>query len=323
MNNLLKQLHPRQAFLTFVQEAVVLLLISSPLLSVLINGCFSFTCLSELTPFYFLPLSILAIYGAFVEPYKIVTKYYNLDVKVLTKKFRIVFFTDIHAGPYKRKKFVQKIVDKVNNLRADLVLIGGDFITGVDWHTNYLSPLKSLESNFSIIAVLGNHDYNINFRFEKPREMLAKKVVEKLRLLNIKVLKNQSLKLDFEGGPLNIVGIDDVWAKKDSLEKAYKNVGGKYPVILLCHNPDIVYKLGPKHKVDILLSGHTHGGTFRIPSDGPLLPFIRNTRLASKFSKGFHLFKKVPLFVTSGLGTSVTRMRFLFNFPEIIVFDLK
>lgn len=324
--HILKRINLKQKFLTFLKELVVFLLITSPVFFYLLCAIFNLSqgVLFHILLFCLIFLSTLSIYGAFIEPYFLVVRNRELDIEGLSKKFRIVFFTDLHVGPYKRSDFVKRVVKKVNSLRADLIFIGGDFTTGEDFHPKYLTPLKKLEANYPIVAVLGNHDYNLNFSFETPRPSLAKKVAEKLKSLNIKVLRNKSYTYEFGKEKVNIVGIDSLWAKKDNVEKAFRKVEQRYPTVVLAHNPDIVYKVKKLEgkRVDILLSGHTHGNQFRLPFDGALFPFIRPIKLSAKYLQGFNKFRGIPMYVNAGTGETLTRIR-LFDPPEIVVFDLK
>jgi len=307
----------------FLEELIIFLLILSPILNIIFFKIFNFP---KGTLFYVLmvPLTLISLtllWGVFTGTCTVVIKQHVSDLKGLKKKFRIVFFADLHVAPFRRKKFVERVVEKINNLRADLIFLGGDFISGKDDDIKYLTPLGKLEANFPIVAVLGNHDYGIGTSFDTPNEDLAKKVARKLRSLGIKVLRNTNLKVNFDKETLYIVGIDDLWAGHDNIEKAFKGINVRRPIIVLVHNLDLVKKLRGK-KVEILLAGHTHGRFVRVPFSGEILPPLENTQLESKYVEGFHKFGRIPMFVTSGLGESFTRIR-IFDPPEIIICDLK
>jgi predicted MPP superfamily phosphohydrolase len=306
-----------------LQEVVLFFLVISPLLTYFF---FQLMGISSGFLFYFILIlnflvSLVSIYEAFIEPRLFCVRHHVLNIKNLSKKFRIVFFTDMHIGPFKKRGFVKRVVRKVNSLRADIIFIGGDFTTAGAIHPSYLTPLKDLEANYPIIAVLGNHDYNVSFIFDNPNLKFAKKIRKKLSSLRVKILRNQSYLFDFGDEKLNVVGIDDLWVQKDDLDKAFKDVDPKWPVLVLGHNLDLVKKLRGR-RVDILLAGHTHGLYLNLSLIGLINPPLRNTELKRRYIQGFNRYNGIPMFVSTGLGSVFNGMRF-FQLPEIVIFDLK
>lgn len=315
------KLDPR--LLIFVQETLLIFLLAVPLVTYVLLKLIGSTnnIIFLVAMICSWGVSLITIYEAFIEPRLISVRQHELEVKGLSKKFRIVFFTDMHVGPFKKKGFVKRVVKKVNSLRADLIFIGGDFTTAGAIRPGFLTPLEKLEANYPVVAVLGNHDYNMNFSFDASSREFARKVKSKLTSLNIKVLKNQSFLFDFGEEKLNVVGIDDLWAGNDDVDLAFSNVDLKWPVIVLVHNLDLVKKLKGK-KADILLAGHTHGLNLRLSLCGIIDPPLRITELGSKYKKGFNRYKGIPMYVSTGIGSVFNGVRF-FKLPEIVIFDLK
>jgi len=312
-----------QRIIIFFEELSVITLIYLPLLLYISFDVHLFqNVIFDISMIFAVLVQIGAIYSAFIEPRIIKVRKINIELKDLSDNIWIVFFSDLHLGPYKKYDFVNKIVIKVNELNPDIILIGGDFITGNKNTFKYLTPLKNLQAEYSILAVLGNHDYDLAFDFEKARYNLADELEKFLYSLNISVLRNSSKLIKTKKGNINIVGLDDLWAEKINVNQAFSQTSEEYHTIALFHNPDSIKKIIDK-KIDMFLAGHTHGNTFRFPPGRPLIPFIRNIKLPPRYLKGFHKYRKIPIYITSGVGEAVTRMRFLGNFPELIVIDLK
>lgn len=183
--------------------------------------------------------------------------------------FRIVQLTDLHIGPLLKKNWLEEVVAKTNALDPDLVALTGDYIDGyVNEIARELRPLQKLRSKYGVWGVTGNHEY-----YWSAKEWLAE-----LEKLQINMLENAHEILDVNGQPLVVAGIPDLAAQRfglaaPDLQKAL--AGAPEAVrILLSHQP----KNFPLNleKVDVQLSGHTHGG---------LMFFLRP--LVAKFNNGF------------------------------------
>ena len=230
--------------------------------------------------------------------------------------FRIVQISDIHLDEYTEPYFLEHVVSKVNTLAADLVLLTGDFITHgsitfiagrhaahrcAEIITNLSAPLR--------YAVLGNHDVAVN----------AGMVVHALSSRGTPVLVNQNVPIERNGDRIWLCGLDDPSTGDPNLNLAVpaKPDG---PVILMGHEPDYAdtvtsHPRGPL--VDLMLSGHSHGGQIRLPFLGPLvLP-----PMGTKYPEGHYQFNQMQLYVNRGLGT--VGLPFRLNCPpEITVLTL-
>ena len=203
-----------------IQDAVFINLIFAPYIFSLVfkyhlflNHFYDIIFIASLT------LCLLSIYGAFIEPNIVITKHIRFNIRDLKERIRIVFFSDLHIGPFKKSSFINRITDTINKLNPDLILIGGDFITGRYETFKYLKPLKNLGAKYPTLAVIGNHDYDMDLPFEKPYYKIANSLVSYLKTLNIKVLRNCSEQIKIKYNILNIIGIDDLWSGKVNIEK--------------------------------------------------------------------------------------------------------
>ena len=252
---------------------------------------------------------VLVFYGSFIEPKILVVEEYDVSVsESAEKEIRAAVLSDIHVGPYKKSKWVKKVVERVNETEPDVVLILGDFIFSSSNQTEMLGPLKNISAKYGTFAVTGNHDY-IGFESDK--------IIKVLERLNVIVLENENVRL-LEDEKLVLAGVSDIWFKGDPFE-AVSGLLNDDVVLMLSHNPDVVLTKAVD-RVDLVLGAHTHGGQVRLPAIGSLAPLP--TRLGKKFDKGLFSYKGLPLFITSGVGETGSRAR-LFNPPEISILNIK
>ena len=233
------------------------------------------------------------IYG--VKPPKIKTL--EVKIKNLKNPISIVHLSDLHIGKIIRKDFVEDVVEKTNLLNPDIVVITGDLVDlEVNEIKHYLEPLKDLKTKFGVYYVLGNHEY-----FHGAEEIL-----EFIKTLHIRVLENENLVIDKN---INLIGLNDLFGNvvgilKPDLEKAYNGVDETLPNVLLAHQPKQARFIDDKFGVDLMLSGHTHGGQ--------IFPFNLLVKLDQPYVGGFHIYKnKIPIFISKGTGCWGPPIRFL------------
>ncbi|MEK7529166.1 MAG: metallophosphoesterase [Patescibacteria group bacterium] len=286
-----------------------------------------FTPIPTLVFLFLLISGAVIFYGSFIAPHRLtVTEQEiflkNSDKNELEKPMRLALISDIHVGPYKNAKFVEKVVNKINTLKPDIIVIAGDSVFGDDFDITQLSPLKNLSAPMGVFGVLGNHDYEDGFNGSVRDGILddssgrAGKVAAGLGSLGVRVLINESAVI---GGNIVIGGVDEVWTNRADVTKTFANSPTETGImrILIAHNPDIILASDfMSAKIDLVLAGHTHGGQIRLPLWGsiPRLP----TRLGRKYDQG--LFDK--LFITRGVGETGPRAR-LFATPEIALLILR
>jgi predicted MPP superfamily phosphohydrolase len=150
----------------------------------------------------------------------------------------------------------------VNELKADLVVVTGDLITGGYRFAERIATLLShVEAKHGVICTFGNHDYSIygkNTSAEGKRraDFLEKCLVKR----GMRVLRNETelIKVDGATKPLAIVGLDDEWSGHIDPKKGFNGVDASLPIVCLNHNPANVLQL-MGYPWQWMLSGHTHG----------------------------------------------------------------
>ena len=223
--------------------------------------------------------------------------------------FRIAQFSDIHFGPYMRATDALRIVEQVNSLHPDLIVFTGDFVTELGhgeagWITD---SFRLLHSTHGVYAILGNHDHWTD----------AEAVGRAVRAAGVTLLRNENRLIEHGGAGLWLAGVDDVWEEKHDLQAALQGVREDSPVILLAHEPDYADEVARVRRVDLQLSGHSHGGQVRLPYFGAFaLPY-----LGQKYPFGLRKVGSTLLYTNRGVGVLYPPIRLNCR-PEITLFEL-
>lgn len=222
---------------------------------------------------------------------------------------RVVHLTDIHLSLFTPLEYVQRAVRMANQLRPDLVVLTGDYVT---LSPAYIWPaaraLRRLRARLGVFAVLGNHDFRVD----------AGEITRALRAQHIRVLRNANYALRAGGDTLWVLGVDDLWSGDDDLPAAMRSVPARDPKMLLCHNPQGIHRAAA-HGIDFVVSGHTHGGQVRLPVVGSLRG---KSKLGERFIDGWNHLNGTQIYISRGIGRSVVPLR-LNCPPEIACFRLR
>jgi uncharacterized protein len=191
-------------------------------------------------------------------------------------------------------------------LAPDLVIVGGDLVTGhVSEATKILDGLAPLSrAPLGAWFCFGNHDY---FGGD-PQELR-----QNLAAIGIQTLKNDSAMIPHRGGSFVLGGIDDRIMGKPNWDQVLAKHGP--PHLLMAHNPDHFYEAEARG-VPLTLSGHTHGGQIRLPN-GPAI--IRQSRFC--LDEGLFAFGKSLLVVSRGLGSILLPLRWGAD-PEAVLIEI-
>jgi len=252
-------------------------------------------------------LSQVARY-ALQEANTLIVEKIEIRLERLPKKlenFRVVHLSDIHHSPFTSLEHITRAVKIAGDLRADMFVLTGDYVSH---ETQYIAPvaevLGKLESEFGTYACLGNHDHWTD----------AGMVTDAFRAANINVLINEGFRFEARDASFWLCGVDDYMVGKTDLRSALR---GSFPdemKLLLAHNPVIV-RQAARYGVDLILSGHTHGGQVKIRDEEKrILP-------RRKLKNGLHRRKDTQIYITRGIGTVVLPVRFGCP-PEISLIEL-
>jgi len=227
---------------------------------------------------------------------------------------RIAVLSDVHADDwFVDDKKLRTIVERTNQLQPELIVILGDYMSSNGHVTRRVEPehfgpiLKGLHAPLGVYSVLGNHDWW--YSGTQVRRGLEKN--------GIQVLDNEVIHFDARGTQLWLVGLADLWTRRQAVADTIAMVPEGAPMIALTHNPDLFPDL--PQRVPLLLAGHTHGGQVRFPLIGSV---VQSSNFGDRYVKG-HIFENNHhLFVTTGIGTSIVPVRFGVP-PEIVLLTLR
>lgn len=246
--------------------------------------------------------------GLKVKEYKIVNskitdEYYGL---------KIAHLSDIHFGSSVSKKDLENIVKKVNLTKPDIIVITGDLLTDEwEYDINDLEILKDLKANLGKYIISGNHD-NLEIYNE---------IIDKIGFTNLNdtyklIYNNSNVPIIISGISSNLVN-DNIKDKVKSFND-YIETCNQMPIysILLMHEPDYVDNID-LNNYDLILAGHSHGGQVRLPLIGSIITPVGS----KKYHNEYYNISGKPLYVSSGIGTSLMRLR-LFEHPSFNFYRL-
>jgi uncharacterized protein len=230
--------------------------------------------------------------------------------------FTIALLSDFHYDPHFSIHPLNAGIPAVNQLRPDLIVLAGDFVSvhlvGNRRKAALVAEpcarlLRQMTAPHGLWAILGNHDVETD----------PKHVTSALQVENIQVLANQSQPIENNGARFWLAGVDDALVGRPDLSKALRGIPAGEAVILLAHEPDFADEAS-RFPIDLQLSGHSHAGQIRVP----FLPPLYLPPMARKYFSGAYRVGPLALYTTAGLGTIGVPMR-LNCPPEITMLTLR
>jgi hypothetical protein len=222
--------------------------------------------------------------------------------------YRVLHVTDLHIGNHDSKARGLEWAARANGLEPDLVVVTGDLVTtGTVFYEDVADVIGAFRAPDGVLVSLGNHD-----QWDPDR------LVRVIEARGPTVLRNASRTVRREGAELVIAGIDDRMTGRDDLELTLAGRPEGAPTILLSHYPDFFVDAALRG-VDLVLSGHTHGGQIAVPF---MARRASLSRLARQPAHGLHVRGRSRLYVNAGLGTTGPPVR-LGVAPEIAVLVLR
>ncbi|ONI41638.1 hypothetical protein AN639_03190 [Candidatus Epulonipiscium fishelsonii] len=236
----------------------------------------------------------------------------NIQIPSEFDGFKIAFLADIHYGGAIGEKNLSKIVDSVNNWEPDLILLGGDYISRRKHIYPCFNQLSKLRAVKGVYGVLGNHDVT---------EGLTD-TINAMEKANIRSINNDGLWITKNKQKIKLGGVGDFWTQHQDLDKTLFDTKPEDYIILVTHNPQFVYKLNDKDDINLILSGHTHGGQFPLLKYlGKYVPADIDEKFALSYLSGKRKRHNRDIIVSNGVGTAKFPFRIMTR-PEIIYITL-
>lgn len=248
------------------------------------------------------------IYGL-IEPYFIQTKEIILESEDIPSEFdgkKIVFISDIHQGMFFKNTRTNDLVNQVNKLNPDIVILGGDYVTDDSPEVNScFRTLSRLNAPLGVYAVLGNND---------PPDIS----VNALKKANITYIGNNGTWITNGSSKIRIGGVGDYIRDYQDQNAAIGDANQNDFTVLVSHNPDYFPEVDTS-RVDLVLSGHTHGG--QVTFFGLFAP-ITHSKYGQRYLTGVKREYNSTLVISNGIGTIIAPIR-IFAQPQIIEVKLK
>lgn len=253
---------------------------------------------------------------------EVVERTYFIDsTKIDLNNFKIAFISDIQVDRFNNERRVKSYINKVNEINPDIVLAGGDFVSGDSEYIPIVAKLVGLlKSNYGVYSCIGDHDF---YAFEKQYWKSLARVKEELSKYNVHMIDNGNLIFNINNAKVKITFLSNTYVKDfdksifDSLASSHKDADFK---ILVTHQPskEIIEK-SKKYNYNLYLAGHTHGGQVNF-----LFPFTYLTPVMfeTKYIRGDFWFDGMLMVVNRGLGMSSVPFRY-HSIPEISLIILK
>lgn len=238
--------------------------------------------------------------------------------------YRIVQISDLHNAKFGKNN--QKLVDRIRECEPDMIVLTGDLVdsnhTNVDRAVQFVNEIVKI---CPVYYVTGNHEYWL----EKSE---YDELMSGLADAGVVILDNQVVEISRGDAKFRLVGLDDRSLSDGTLGTLLKdqagqkeetadneNSGEKELTVVLAHEPQYLARYASAG-VDLVLSGHAHGGQFRLPFVGGIV--APDQGFLPEYTAGEYYMNGTEMIVSRGLGNSVIPVR-LFNYPEIVCVELK
>ena len=241
---------------------------------------------------------------------------YNFKTDKVSKSIKIAFVSDHHGSEFGENNC--ELMDMIKKAEPDVVLLGGDMFDEekfVDIEKNLLSQLTE---KYQVYGVLGNHEHKMEgYTADDLRQIYAG--------LGVTLLTEDCTVLDINTEKINICGMD-VYPENEGfdarIDKALSQADESAYTIMIYHRPDKWDDFTDKG-IDLMLSGHTHGGQWIVPGvfNGILAP---NQGFLPKYAGGLYEFEDgMSLIVSRGLATKNTIVPRVYNSPELVMITIE
>jgi uncharacterized protein len=253
----------------------------------------------------------LGAYAVFVEPRWLQVRRHRIHIRIMPGAFeglRIGLLSDLHLQAGQEASLARRAVDALNRARVDLVAVSGDLAEDEEGLQTVLDALTPLEAPMGVFAVPGNHDHRAGIGVWH-RALGARKAIHNLT--------NRYVLLRRDGATLCLAGVDDDIEGTPRLQLPTPEE--RDLTLLLAHSPDQAERCRREYDaVDLILSGHTHGGQVRLPFIGAP---VNSAVHAELYEDGLRRRPWTQVYTSRGLGTTRLPIRFLAR-PEVTILEL-
>ena len=252
-------------------------------------------------------IGLVFLDSLWLEKYIIEWNYF--DISKSDDKIKIVQITDLHFDQL--RYFHKAIAKKINSIKPDLIFITGDSVDDTSKIDSLGEFLNRIDKSILKYAITGNWEYWGHVDLAKLSKVYSDN--------NCELLINENRTITIRNREISIIGIDDLVGGNADFPKAIDELKHSETNIVLSHCPqhrDIIARQKGDLNIDLVLSGHTHGGQITFLGIVPFKP-----RGSGRYMKGWYEDKEPKMYVSKGVGTSVLPVRFGAR-AEVVVIDV-
>ncbi|MCL2509353.1 MAG: metallophosphoesterase [Oscillospiraceae bacterium] len=239
---------------------------------------------------------------------------YAVRTDKLTQGFRLVLLSDLHSCRYGDGQ--RELLQLIDAQSPDMIMLTGDIVDDRLPKENSFALFEALTQKYPCFYVTGNHEL-----WRGDIDGLCEEIAE----TGVTVLRGESVLAEAGGGFIRVCGVDYALGGDPSFAASLGSLdagpGSEMFSVLLSHNPKHIGVCLP-HGFDLILSGHMHGGQWRVPGliNGVLSPPFE---IFPKYAGGKYVFDGTVMVVSRGLAKESTRVPRVYNRPEVVVIDVK
>lgn len=250
-----------------------------------------------------LPISCALLYPLYLAGQLDLTEetYASQTLPEAFSGLRLVYLSDIHYGKYLSAQRVAELAARINELRPDIVILGGDYGEDTEGAIAFFRILPRLEARLSVLGVMGNHD-------RTPPESAYGELLRAMREAGVRPLVNDVQMFMRDGATMAVASVDDFYNGHPDVEAVARLCADADFTIFAPHTPDIlpaVYQRSGGAFFQLALCGHTHGGQVAIAGHS----LKSSSNYGDRYRAGWYHENGVDILVSCGVGTSFLPVR--------------
>lgn len=255
----------------------------------------------------------LCYYEVYISYNNLTENNYTIESKKINRDINLVIMSDLHDNELGENNI--NLVEKIKSKSPDMVLVVGDMVNDNSYNSNIVvNFLKQISSTIPVYYSLGNTE-------EDYIKSNTSDLIQELEDINVTVLNNEYKDVKINNTTIRVGGMYD-YAFGLENKKVYDFLCDFQDTesykIMMAHRPDsfIFGDASEVWDIDLVVSGHTHGGQVRLPFIGGL--YVGDQGYFPKYDKGLFDLNKIKILITSGLGSGNQKIPRFNNIPEVV-----
>ena len=258
-------------------------------------------------------MGVLCYYGIYISYNNLTENNYTIESKKIDNDINLIIISDLHDNELGENNI--NLVEKIKSKSPDMVLVVGDMVNDNSYNSNIVVDfLKQISLTIPVYYSLGNTE-------EDYIKANTSNLIEELKDINVTVLNNEYKDVKINNTTIRVGGMYD-YAFGVENKKVYNFLcdfqDTKNYKIMMAHRPDsfIFGDASEVWDIDLVVSGHTHGGQVRLPFMGGL--YVGDQGYFPMYDKGLFDLNKIKILITSGLGSGKQKIPRFNNVPEVV-----